>query len=194
MTMIRIFFMILVFAISTSAQTSWVFDKSHTTIGFSVTHLVISEVDGRFISFDGSVTTKSDDFEDSDIQFEIETKSINTDNERRDNHLRSDDFFNADKFPKIIFKSTSMKKVGENKFKLIGNLTMRDVTKPVELDVKLNGLISDPSGKTKAGFKIIGSLNRFDYGLKWNSLMEAGGAVVGKTISLNINVELVKKS
>ncbi len=194
MKMMKVFLMILVFAISTSAQTSWVFDKAHTTIGFSVTHLIISEVDGRFGAFDGGVTTKSDDFEDSEIQFEIDAKSINTDNERRDNHLRSADFFNAEKFPKIIFKSTSMKKVGDNKFKLIGNLTMRDVTKPVELDVKLNGLISDPSGKTKAGFKITGTLNRFDYGLKWNILMEAGGAVVGKTISININVELQKKS
>ncbi|MBZ0200217.1 MAG: YceI family protein [Ignavibacteriaceae bacterium] len=193
MKKMKFLLMFVIFTISANAQTNWVFDKSHTTIGFGVTHLIISEVTGRFESFDGSVTSKSDDFQDADIEFEIDAKSINTDNKKRDEHLSSDDFFNADKFPKLIFKSTSMKKVGENRYKLVGNFTMRDITKQIELEVKLNGVIKDPYGNTKAGFKITGALDRFDYGLKWNSLMEAGGAVVGKTVTLYMNVELQKK-
>jgi len=185
---------LLVFiAVSANAQTKWSFDKSHSNVGFSVIHLVISEVEGRFGSFDGTVITKSDAFEDSEIEFKVDVNSVNTDNAKRDEHLRSDDFFNSEKYPSMIFKSTSMKKVGDNRYKLKGNLTIRDITKPIELDVKLNGVIKDPRGNTKAGFKISGSLDRFDFGLKWNSLMEVGGAVVSKTVTLNLNVELKKE-
>ena len=188
------FIVLLVFiAVSANAQTKWSFDKSHSNVGFSVTHLVISEVEGRFGSFDGTVITKSDAFEDSEIEFKVDVNSVNTDNAKRDEHLRSDDFFNSEKYPSMIFKSTSMKKVGDNRYKLKGNLTKRDITKPIELDVKLNGVIKDPRGNTKAGFKISGSLDRFDFGLKWNSLMEVGGAVVSKTVTLNLNVELKKE-
>ena len=192
--MLKFFVLFVFFAVSANAQTKWSFDKSHSNVGFSVTHLVISEVEGRFGSFDGTVTTKSDAFEDSEIEFKVDVNSVNTDNSKRDEHLRSDDFFNAEKYPSMIFKSTSMKKVGDNSYKLKGNLTIRDVTKPIELDVKLNGVIKDPRGNTKAGFKISGSLDRFDFGLKWNSLMEVGGAVVSKTVTLNLNVELKKES
>jgi len=188
------FIVLLVFiAVSANAQTKWSFDKSHSNVGFSVIHLVISEVEGRFGSFDGTVITKSDAFEDSEIEFKVDVNSVNTDNAKRDEHLRSDDFFNSEKYPSMIFKSTSMKKVGDNRYKLKGNLTIRDITKPIELDVKLNGVIKDPRGNTKAGFKISGSLDRFDFGLKWNSLMEVGGAVVSKTVTLNLNVELKKE-
>jgi polyisoprenoid-binding protein YceI len=194
MKMLKFIVLFVFIAISANAQTKWSFDKSHSNVGFSVTHLVISEVEGRFGSFNGMVTTKSDAFEDSEIEFKVDVNSVNTDNSKRDEHLRSDDFFNSEKYPNMIFKSTSMKKVGDNRYKLKGNLTIRDITKPIELDVKLNGVIKDPRGNTKAGFKISGSLDRFDFGLKWNSLMEVGGAVVGKTVTLNLNVELKKES
>lgn len=175
-----------------SAQTVWTFDKAHTTIGFHVTHLVISEVDGKFQSFDGKVVADGENFEGASIEFTADAASVDTDNKDRDNHLKSDDFFAAEKYPKLTFKSKSFEKVGENKYVITGDLTMRGVTKEIKLDAKLNGIVTDPWGATKAGFKVTGSLNRFDYGLAFNSLMETGGAVVGKEVDLNINVELTK--
>lgn len=174
------------------AQTNWVIDKSHSKVGFSVTHLVISEVDGNFASYDGKVSSKGDDFEGASIEFSVDINSVDTDNKDRDNHLKSDDFFNAEKFPKMSFKSKSLKKVSGKNFKLVGDLTIRDVTKQVELDVIYNGTTVDPWGQTKAGFKITGEVNRFDYNLKWNTITELGGAVVGKEVTLKINLQLIK--
>lgn len=173
-------------------QTEWKVDASHSNIGFSVSHLVISSVSGNFKNFDITVKAKDDSFKDAYIEFSADVKSINTGNDKRDEHLKSDDFFNADKFPKIKFVSKSFKKVSGNKYKLTGDFTMRDVTKQITLDVVLNGVVKDPWGNTKAGFKITGSVNRFDYNLKWNTMMEAGGAVVGKSVDLICNVELTK--
>jgi polyisoprenoid-binding protein YceI len=194
----KAFFLVPVLAIAltfaSQAQTKWNFDKSHTTIGFNVTHLVISEVDGHFGSFDGSITTTGDSFENAKVEFSADIASINTGNEKRDEHLRSDDFFNAGKFPKMTFKSTSMKKTGNNTYKLVGDLTIRDKTRRVELDVRHNGTVQDPWGNTKAGFKITGAINRFDYELKWNTLTEAGAAVVGREVRFNINVQLAKQA
>jgi len=175
-----------------NANSNWKIDKAHTKVEFSVTHLVISEVTGMFKNYDGTIQSSKEDFSDAKVNFEVDINSIFTDNEQRDNHLKSDDFFNAEKFPKMIFKSAEMKKVGKNKYKLIGDLTIRDITKKVELDVTFNGTVKDPWGNTKAGFKISGKLNRFDYGLKWNTLIETGGAVVGKEVELNINLQLAK--
>ena len=182
------------FVFSASAQTTWTFDKSHTTIGFEVTHLVITTVDGKFKEYDGTVTTKGDSFDGAQIEFTADVASIDTENEKRDQHLKADDFFNAEKYPKLTFKSTSMKKAGKNKYKLTGDLTIRDKTKRVTLDVTYNGMTKDPWGNTKAGFKLRGKVNRFDFDLKWNTMTEAGGAVVGKHIDFDINVQLVKKS
>jgi polyisoprenoid-binding protein YceI len=171
---------------------TWDFDKDHSQVKFNVDHLVISEVSGSFNKFDGTVKTEGDDFSTASVEFTIETASIDTDNEKRDNHLRSDDFFNAEKHPRIEFKSKSVKKVGDNKYKLTGDLTIRDVTKQVELDVKQGGIIKDQQGKTRTAFKITGTVNRFDYNLKWNALIETGGAVVGSDVDIICNVELVK--
>jgi len=176
------------------AQTTWHFDKSHSKVGFSVTHLIISEVDGKFNSFDGTVVTDSDNFDNAKIDFTIDVQSVDTDNEKRDGHLKSPDFFNAAEFASIIFKSKKFEKSGEGSYKITGDLTMRGVTKEIVLDAKYNGTIIDPWGNTKAGFQVTGELNRFDYGLKWNALMEAGGAVVSQDVMLKINVELVKES
>ena len=187
---------LLFFAASLSAfaQNSWSFDKAHTEIGFEVTHLVISEVEGHFGSYEGSVSSKGDDFNGASVEFTVDVASVDTDNEKRDAHLKSDDFFNAEKFPKMTFKSTSMKKTGKNTYKLTGDLTIRDKTKRIELDVKHNGTVKDPWGNTKAGFKMSGVLNRFDYDLKWNTMTEMGGAVVGKEVRLDINVQLKKQA
>ncbi|MCK9282212.1 MAG: YceI family protein [Melioribacteraceae bacterium] len=177
---------------TTTAQTKWNIDKSHSKIGFSVSHMVITDVEGNFKDFDASVTTMGDDFSTAKIDFTAKTASVYTENDKRDNHLRSDDFFNAEKYPNLTFKSKSIKKVSDNKYKLTGDLTMRDVTKEVVLDVKFNGIVTDMGGNTKAGFKITGELNRQDYGLKFNALLGTGDAVVGNTVDLDINIQLAK--
>lgn len=179
---------------SLSAQTKWTFDQAHTDVMFSVTHLVISTVTGYFRNFNGTVVTNGNNFNNAKIKFTIQTKSVDTGNEKRDEDLRSKSFFYVKKYPEIIFKSTSFKKVEGNNYKLTGNLTMRGITKPVILNVQYNGMVKDPWGNLKAGFKITGSLNRFDFGLKWNALLEAGGAIVSKKVKLIINAELKKVS
>ena len=170
-----------------NAQTKWALDKNHTDIRFTAIHMVISEVDGEFKEFDGSVTTASDDFNGAEVEFIAKTASINTDNERRDNHLKSDDFFNAETYPEIKF-SGKIEKEGDKHY-LVGNFTMRDVTKPIKFDVKYNGQIETGRGK-KAGFKIIGTVDRFEYGLKWDRSLETGGLVVSQEIQITCNVEL----
>jgi polyisoprenoid-binding protein YceI len=184
--------LMLISLITISAQTKWTVDKAHSKAQFTVTHLIISEVTGQFKSFDANIETSKDDFTDAKIDFSADVNSISTDNEARDKHLKSDDFFNAEKFPKLTFKGKSLKKVGDKNYKLVGDLTIRDVTKEVSLDVIYNGSIKDPWGNTKAGFKIKGEINRFDYNLKWNALIEAGGAVVGKTVEMIVDLELQK--
>jgi polyisoprenoid-binding protein YceI len=171
------------------ATKMWKVDNVHSAVKFSVTHLVISEVDGSFKVYNGSISTAKDDFSDAVIDFSIDVNSINTDNAMRDGHLKGDDFFNAATYPTMTFKSTSFKKKEGNKYELVGNLTVRNVTKKVVFDVKHGGTVKDGYGNTKAGFKVTGSINRFDYGLKWNALTEAGGATVGAEVSLSANLE-----
>jgi polyisoprenoid-binding protein YceI len=186
----------VIFLISSSvfAQTTWSVDKSHSKVGFSVTHLVITDVEGYFKNYDATITTKDDDLTTANVDFTINTSSIFTDNNDRDNHLRSDDFFNAEKYPQMIFKGKSLKKVGDKKYKLIGDFTIRDVTKQITLDVTYNGTVKDPWGNTKAGFKVTGEIDRFDYNLKWDKSIETGSLVVGKEVELVIDLQLVKKS
>jgi polyisoprenoid-binding protein YceI len=175
------------------AQTTWKVDASHSILGFTVTHLVVSEVDGRFKVYDGSIVTKTDDFTDAQINFTVDAASINTENEKRDEHLRSDDFFNAEKFPKLTFKSTSFKKVSGNKYVLEGELTIRDVTKKVKFDVTYNGQAKSPWGQTAAGFKATTTINRQDYNLKWNKALEAGGVLVSDVVTINLKLEFIKQ-
>lgn len=176
----------------TEAQTKWNLDNSHSNVKFTVTHMVISEVEGSFKTFSGSMTASKPDFTDAKIEFSVNIAGINTDNEQRDNHLKADDFFNAEKYPAMTFKSVSMKKLAGNKYELTGDLTIRDVTKRVKFAVTYGGTAKDPWGNTKAGFKATSTINRFDYGLKWNTLMEAGGAMVSSDVVININAEFVQ--
>ena len=175
------------------AQTKWIFDRAHTKIGFSVTHMVINEVEGYFKDFNGTVVTNSDNFINAKIKFTVNVNSINTDNSQRDKHLKSDDFFNAKKFPKMIFVSKSLKKIKGKKYKMKGNLTIRDITKEVELDVKFNGIIKDPWGNVRAGFSLEGEINRFDFNLKWSKLLETGSLIVGKNVTILAKIELIKQ-
>jgi polyisoprenoid-binding protein YceI len=174
------------------AQTKWNVDPVHSTVKFSVTHLVISEVEGNFKKFDGNFTSSKPDFTDASIRFVIDVNSINTDNDMRDKHLKSDDFFNAEKYPQMVFQSSAFKKVAANKYALYGNMTIRNVTKPVKFDVTYGGTAKDAYGNMKAGFKATTVINRFDYDLKWNALTEAGGATVGKDITINLNLEFAQ--
>lgn len=175
------------------AQSKWSFDKSHTKIGFSVTHLIITDVEGQFKEYDGDVITPGEGFENAKIDFTANIASIDTENEKRDKHLKSDDFFNAEKFPKMTFKGKSFKKVDEKNYKLVGDLTIRDVSKEVELDVVYNGTVKDPWGNTKAGFSLEGVVNRFDYNLKWDAAIETGGLVVGEDVTILGKLQLVKQ-
>lgn len=171
--------------------TTWTIDKAHSNVKFNVTHLVVSEVDGSFKVFDGSMVHTKPDYSDAKINFSVDVNSINTDNDMRDKHLKSDDFFNAEKYPAMSFESSSFTPLGGNKYKLSGNLTIRDVTKPVVFDVTYGGTVT-AMGKTKIGFKAKTTIDRFDYNLKWNKATEAGGLVVSKEVDLLVNVEMNK--
>ena len=181
---------ILSLAMSTMAfaQTNWKLDNSHSNVKFAVEHLAVSETEGNFKSFDGTLVSKNADFTDADITFSVDVKSINTDNEMRDKHLQGDDFFNAEKYPQMKFKSSSFKKVSGNKYILEGDLTIRDVTKKVKFDVVHRGTQKDPYGNTKAGFKATGSIKRMEYGLKWNVMTEAI-SVVADEVNIVVNLE-----
>lgn len=178
----------LIGSFALKAQTKWVIDKSHSNIRFTAIHYMISEVEGEFKEFDGSVTTSSEDFSGSEVEFVAQVASINTDNERRDGHLKSDDFFNAEAHPEIKFKGKIEKE--EDKYYLVGDFTMRDVTKSVKFDVKYMGSVSLGERGKKAGFKVTGAVDRFEYGLKYNRMIEAGGLAVSQEIQITCNIEL----
>jgi polyisoprenoid-binding protein YceI len=171
------------------AQTTWTIDKAHSKIGFSVTHMVVSETEGNFKDFDGKVVSKNADFDGADVDFTAKVASIDTDNENRDKHLKSPDFFDAEKFTDITFKGILSKAGG--KYQLKGKLTLKDVTKDATFDVTYGGTVDTGRG-IKAGFKLTGKINRQDYNLKWANKMQDGSAVVGDEVSLNVKIELNK--
>lgn len=175
----------------TATKTIWKVDPTHSEILFKVRHMVISTVTGKFEKFDGTVETEGDRLETARVEFVIDTASVNTGVADRDNHLRSDDFFNAEKYPQIRFVSTAFKKINDQEYELTGNLTIRDVTRPVQLKVEYGGMVKDPWGNTRAGFVVTGKINRKDFGLKWNMLLETGGAVVSDEVQVQCAVEFV---
>ena len=183
----------ILFSVSIQAQTKWVIDASHSNIQFTVSHMVVAEVTGRFGEFSGTVTTTKDDFTDAKAEVVIKVSSINTDNTKRDEHLKADDFFDAVKFPEIKFFSKSVAKAVDDSYIIDGDLTMKGITKPIKLEAVYKGQVKDPWGGTRAGWKAKSSLDRFDYGLTWNKLIESGGLVVGRTIDLSFNIELMKQ-
>jgi polyisoprenoid-binding protein YceI len=187
-----VFFLVIGVASLTAQKSGWKLDKAHSAVTFSVRHLVISEVSGNFKDYDITFNSAKDDFSGASIDATIKVASINTDNDRRDGHLKSDDFFNAEKFPEIKFKSSSFEKVGENKYKITGDLMIRDVTKKVTFDATYNGSIKGMGGSIVTSWKTTLALNRFDYGLKWNRTIESGGLVVGDIVNITLNLELVK--
>jgi polyisoprenoid-binding protein YceI len=173
--------------------TKWVLDPMHSEVQFKVKHLVISTVTGFFKSFEGSLETENEDFTGANITFSLDVNSIDTNQDQRDGHLKSADFFDAEKYPKISFKSTSFTKDGDD-YKLVGDLTIKDVTKPVTLTVEHGGIAGDFYGNTKAGFEITGKINRKEFGLTWDGVTVAGSIVVGEDIKLIINVQFAKQA
>ncbi|TDU34327.1 polyisoprenoid-binding protein YceI [Gelidibacter sediminis] len=171
----------------TTVKTKWNIDTAHSEISFKVKHMMISTVTGHFTDFDATVETENEDFINADFSFTAKTASINTSNKDRDAHLKSDDFFNAEKYPEMTFKSKSFD--GNT---LVGDLTIRDVTKEIKLDVDFNGIAVDPYGQTKAGFEATGSLNRKDFNLTWSAVTEAGSIVVSDTVKLLIDLQFIK--
>jgi len=169
-------------------------DAAHSEIGFKIKHLVISTVSGSISKFDASMESSKPDFTDASISFEANVDSITTNNEQRDAHLKSDDFFNAAQFPKITFKSTSIEKKGDTEYVLHGDLTVRDVTKNIALKVEHGGSVVDPWGQSKEGFELTGKISRKEFGLKWNALTEAGGAVVSDEVRLILSAQMIKQA
>ena len=169
----------------------WSLDPTHSSVHFAVKHMVVSNTKGAFGSYKLNVETQGLDFENAKIDLEIDVKSINTNMADRDNHLRSPDFFDAEKFPVIRFVSTEMKKLNDEDYLLKGNITIKDVTKPIEFKVNYGGQVIDPWGNIRSGFTLESAIDRFDFGLTWNALIEAGGAMVGKTVKLQAEIEVV---
>jgi len=167
--------------------TTWTIDPAHSEIQFKAKHLMITTVTGSFQKFDAKVETEGDDFTTAKISFSADIASINTGNEQRDGHLHSADFFDAEKFPTMSFVSTRVEKD-----KLHGDLTIKDITKPVALDMEIGGIQKDPWGNTKAGFSLSGKVNRKDWDLTWNAVLEGGGFLVSDDIRILCEVQLAK--
>ena len=176
-----------------SIKTKWALDPTHSEVLFKVKHLVISTVTGSFKVFDGSFETENDDFSNAQIDFSLDVSSIDTNQAQRDIHLKSPDFFDAEKYPKMAFSSTSFTKDGDD-YVLQGHLTIKDVTKPTKLNVEFGGTATDFYGSEKAGFEINGKISRKEFGLTWDAITEAGAIVVGDEIKLNINVQFAKQA
>jgi polyisoprenoid-binding protein YceI len=175
-------------------KTNWNIDNMHSEIGFKVKHMMITNINGSFGQFSATAETEGDDFSTASFNFSAAINSINTGVTDRDNHLKSDDFFNAEAFPKLIFKSTAITKKDDGNYVISGDLTIRDVTKHIDLAAEYGGIVVDPYGQIKAGFTINGKINRSDFGLKWNALTEAGSIVVSDEIKLAAEVQLIKQA
>jgi len=180
-------------AFAKAQTTQWGYDDTHAKVGFTISHFGISETEGKFTKFSGTVLSDKPDFSDAKIEITIDVNSINTEAPQRDAHLRSADFFDVVKFPSIVFKSRKLVAAGKNKYNLTGDIIMHGVTKEITLDVIYKGTVVDPYKNTKAGFKLSGTLNRNDFGLSWNGKLASGEILVGNEVELLINIELIKK-
>jgi polyisoprenoid-binding protein YceI len=178
-----------------SAQkTTWVIDPAHSNVGFSIKHLMIATVRGSFNQVQGTVKVDEHDPTSAEIDIAIATASVTTRDEKRDAHLRSPDFFDAERFPNMTFRSKRVERQSDERFRVIGDLTIRDVTREVALDVELLGRAKDPWGNEKAGFEATTKIKRGDYGLTWNAALETGGVLVGDEVKISIEAELQKEA
>jgi polyisoprenoid-binding protein YceI len=174
------------------SKTTWNLDPSHSEVTFKVKHMMITNVSGRFTEISGTAVTEEDEFTKADVNFTAKATSINTNSEQRDNHLRSAEFFDVEKYPEVTFKGTKFTKVDDQTYKLQGDLTMHGVTKNITLDVEYGGIQKDPYGQTKAGFTLSGKLNRKDFGLTWNAALETGGVMVSEEVRVQGEIQMIK--
>lgn len=174
-------------------QTLWTIDPAHSEILFKIRHMMITNVKGEFRKFDATVKTEENDFSTAKINVVIDASSIFTNNDDRDNHLRSADFFHVDNHEEIRFESTGMTKADSDEYELTGDLTMRGITKEIKLAVEFGGMLNDPYGNERAGFSVSGKFSRKDWGLTWNSAIEAGGVMVSDEVRINAEVQFVKQ-
>jgi polyisoprenoid-binding protein YceI len=170
----------------------WNIDAAHTSINFSIRHMVVSKVRGRFAKFSGAVNLDDKDLTKSVVEATIEASSIDTGAAQRDAHLQSPDFFDAEKYPQLRFRSTRIEKLRDDRYRVTGDLSIRDVTREISLDVEYGGRAKDPWGNERAGFLAKGSLDRKDFGLGWNQVLEAGGVLVGDRVEIELDVQVVK--
>lgn len=178
---------------TTTTRTKWISDPMHSTIGFSIRHMMMTTVRGEFEKYNIQVETIGEDFMTASVLFVAETESVTTRSADRDKHLRSDDFFNAEQFPVINFKATKFESVdNDGSYEMYGDLTIRDITKSIKLDVEFGGIIKDPWGNAKAGFSIHGKINRKDFNLKWNAALESGGVLVSEDVKIECEVQLIE--
>jgi len=175
----------------TGAKTTWKLDPTHTIVEFSAKHLMITTVKGRITDIEGTIYADENNPENSSVEVTLNAASIDTRTEQRDNHLRSADFLHVEQFPGITFRSTRIKG-DKQQFKLTGDLTIRDVRKEITLDVTFEGQTKDPWGGERIGFSAAGKIDRRDFGLTWNQLLETGGVAVGNEIKINVEVEAIK--
>lgn len=174
-----------------AAQGTYGIDTAHSSVGFKVRHLV-SKVSGGFNEFDGTIVADFGDMDASSVEFTIQSSSIDTKNEKRDGHLRSADFFDAEKYPEIVFKSSKITKIDGDSYAVTGTLTMHGVSKEVTLSVDFLGEMKAMGG-TRAGYELTTTLNRKDFGVSWNRALDAGGYVLGDDVEININLEVIKQ-
>ncbi|UCD63669.1 MAG: polyisoprenoid-binding protein [Candidatus Zixiibacteriota bacterium] len=181
---------VLVAFAGTSQAARWELDKAHSSVGFTVRHLVIAKVNGSFGDFTADIEFDKDNLEQGSVKMTVQVASVDTDDEKRDEHLRSPDFFDAATYPTMVFTSKKVHDVSGDEFKITGDLTIRDVTKEVTFDVEFNGVIDDPWGNTKAAFTATTAINRQDFNVKWNKTLDAGGVLVGDEVKITIELEL----
>ena len=180
--------------VKTSAKTKWSLDPTHSELAFKVRHMMITNVKGEFRKFDASIISDGTDFTKSTIDVTIDAGSIFTNEEKRDGHLKSADFFDAENHPTLSFKGKSFKKEDDDEYKLTGTLTIKGISKEVELDVEFGGINKDPWGNEKAGFSLEGKINRKDFGLNWNAALETGGVLVSEEVKISAEVQFVKQA
>lgn len=175
-------------------HTKWILDPTHSELGFKIKHLMITNVSGNFKEIEAEVETKGEDFTTARIEAKIKTASINTNNEQRDAHLRTSDFLEAEKYPEISFKSTRVEKIDNENFFVYGDLTLKGVTKPVKLNVEYSGVTKDPWGNERSGVIITGKINRSEWGVTFNTVLETGGLALSDEIKIHSEIQLVKQA
>lgn len=175
------------------ATSKWIVDPTHSEVQFKVKHLMITNVTGNFTEFNANATTEGEDFSTVQLEFSAPIESISTNNAQRDGHLKSGDFFDAEKHPELTFKSTKVEKVDGDTYSVYGDFKIKGITKAAKLNVELGGVTKDPYGNTKAGLSISGKINRNDYGLTWNAALETGGVMVSEDVRLNAEIQLIKQ-